>query len=819
MDHVNDADHEQAMLQAWEKGEDRGFTDVVARYLPLIYARCRRALGAGDADDATQAVFLVLARKRAQAVASPVLAAWLLKVAENVIRNARRDLARRRRAESSAPQPHTTEEATMRDIKDHLDDALARLPADERTAIQLHLLAGHTLAEVAAHEGSPLRTVHARIQRGLDRLRTGLIARGVPVGGLALATALQAEAATMVPASLTDHLGDLTPAGGDGGAVSVVSARALRWSRQGTPFMLPLITIGSTLLLGVGAAVTAFHLPAPSATNESGRMSLTSPGVVGTDAVATSPPLPVAPAPPAPLRDPAHIHAWYVLNIADGARTAARLELLPEIAVIPADLKQPWLDGLRSVRSAEMAADLVSVLSPTERMALLLDSERTTETSAMDPTNVEGATTNLTDTFMGVRLPTMRGWLHTASEDAPALLAIRDVLSGGTLAGMPVTADADGWVVQARENRALVRMHGARLEWSADADAAARSSEVPAALMQPGHPEADVEMRMLEDDGTGSGSLTERLTLTLRVADDGIRLALRTHASATATGKAAPAATAPLPVVDRAIFSRMPADALFGAVLALSPESSAGNEMLNELRKELAAPLPPPPATTPAAVPSQKLPETVGVKGSVLVQVEDTRRLLSQALDAIFRIDGQARCWVQPGTPIPTLSILVDMPSEAAQPLLTSLGAPAGGESITYGALTIGWRDGTLICTTRPDGLAGVSESGGFGKHPEVQRAFAAMSQEPVGFCAILRPEALIAQALPFAAMLMPDDQQRLLTTYHHGLRDAKAFGFLTTVSSQGGTRVDAGGLLALIAGAMVGRLLAEPEMLLRAIN
>lgn len=78
------------------------------------------ALGATDAEDATQAVFLVLARKRAQASASPAHAAWLLTVADHVIRNARRDLARRRRAEATAPCPPATVEATMSDTQDHL---------------------------------------------------------------------------------------------------------------------------------------------------------------------------------------------------------------------------------------------------------------------------------------------------------------------------------------------------------------------------------------------------------------------------------------------------------------------------------------------------------------------------------------------------------------------------------------------------------------------------------------------------------------------------------------------------------------------------
>ena len=87
MDHPADsAASDTRLAEAWERGDEHGYDALVARYAPVVYARCRRALGTVDADDATQAVFLVLARKRAQAAASPALAAWLLTVTDNVLR-------------------------------------------------------------------------------------------------------------------------------------------------------------------------------------------------------------------------------------------------------------------------------------------------------------------------------------------------------------------------------------------------------------------------------------------------------------------------------------------------------------------------------------------------------------------------------------------------------------------------------------------------------------------------------------------------------------------------------------------------------------
>ena len=52
--------------------------------------------------------------------------------------------------------------------------AFARLPADQRAVIALHLHAGYTLAETAAIVEAPLETVRTRLRRAKQRLRQEL---------------------------------------------------------------------------------------------------------------------------------------------------------------------------------------------------------------------------------------------------------------------------------------------------------------------------------------------------------------------------------------------------------------------------------------------------------------------------------------------------------------------------------------------------------------------------------------------------------------------------------------------------------------------
>src|SRR5438445_7445442 len=92
---------DRALLQRFATARDQGaFAELVRRHGPLVLTVCRRVAGhPQDAEDAFQAVFLVLARK-AVALAQPErLGNWLYGVAVRVSRVARRTAARRRARE------------------------------------------------------------------------------------------------------------------------------------------------------------------------------------------------------------------------------------------------------------------------------------------------------------------------------------------------------------------------------------------------------------------------------------------------------------------------------------------------------------------------------------------------------------------------------------------------------------------------------------------------------------------------------------------------------------------------------------------------
>src|SRR5262249_17028714 len=98
--------------------DEAAFAALLHRHGPLVLGTCRQVLHhAHDAEDAFQAVFLILARRAASIRRTEALAAWLHRVACNVAHTARTSAARPRAHErqSAATPPPNREETPPAD--------------------------------------------------------------------------------------------------------------------------------------------------------------------------------------------------------------------------------------------------------------------------------------------------------------------------------------------------------------------------------------------------------------------------------------------------------------------------------------------------------------------------------------------------------------------------------------------------------------------------------------------------------------------------------------------------------------------------------
>jgi RNA polymerase sigma factor (sigma-70 family) len=234
------------LRRCWLRTEEAGLTDgellerflarrdgdafaaLVGRHGPMVLAVCRRVLrNEADAEDAFQAVFLVLIRKAATIRPRGLVGNWLYGVSHTTALKARDLRARRSAREREAaarPRPEVAAE-TWNDGHALLHQELRALPDKYRAAIVLCDLEGEPIKEAARRLGCPAGTLGARLTRGRSLLASRLARRGLTLsGGVIAAVLAQDAAAAGVPPALaasTAEAARLYSAGGTAAAGAI----------------------------------------------------------------------------------------------------------------------------------------------------------------------------------------------------------------------------------------------------------------------------------------------------------------------------------------------------------------------------------------------------------------------------------------------------------------------------------------------------------------------------------------------------------------------------------------------------------------------
>jgi RNA polymerase sigma factor (sigma-70 family) len=200
-----------------EDQDERAFEALLRRHTPAVRAACRGWLrAAADVDDAAQATFLVLVQRGRSIRNRAALGGWLYRVAANVARR----LARQRR--QSCPVSHDVPERAPTgddDLREVLDEEVARLPEKYRLPVQLCYTVGLTTAEAARRLGWPKGTVLTRLAQARQRLQKCLTRRGVSatvmasLAAAATAPALSGEWLNVTARAARGFLAGQSPAG------------------------------------------------------------------------------------------------------------------------------------------------------------------------------------------------------------------------------------------------------------------------------------------------------------------------------------------------------------------------------------------------------------------------------------------------------------------------------------------------------------------------------------------------------------------------------------------------------------------------------
>jgi RNA polymerase sigma-70 factor (ECF subfamily) len=187
---VKAATDEELVARA-QGGDVESFNQLILRWERPIYALAYRVLGREeDARDVSQEAFLRAYRALPGFKGQAKFSSWLYRIALNLCR----DWIRRHRRAPMVQVPEGVDPADLaaerepaesiedlvsrRELSAIVEEAMARLPDEQRTAIVLKEYHGMTFQEIADLQGCPLSTVKTRLYQGLSVLRRHLEQNG-----------------------------------------------------------------------------------------------------------------------------------------------------------------------------------------------------------------------------------------------------------------------------------------------------------------------------------------------------------------------------------------------------------------------------------------------------------------------------------------------------------------------------------------------------------------------------------------------------------------------------------------------------------------
>jgi RNA polymerase sigma factor (sigma-70 family) len=252
-----EADDSQLLREFAERQSDAAFAALVTRYVNLVYSVALRQTGNPHAaEEITQAVFIILARKAGGLGAKTILSGWLYQTARLTAANLLRGQIRRQQREQEAYMQSLANEAepdVWPRIAPLLDDALGQLGEHDRHAIVLRYFENRSLGEVGAALGASEDAAKMRVNRALEKLRKFFTKRGVTLTTALIAGAVSANSVQAAPVGLAVTI---TAAAAKGSTLAASIAVLVKGTMKMMTWMKIKfgIGVGAAALLAGGAA-------------------------------------------------------------------------------------------------------------------------------------------------------------------------------------------------------------------------------------------------------------------------------------------------------------------------------------------------------------------------------------------------------------------------------------------------------------------------------------------------------------------------------------------------------------------------------------